>query len=148
MDVMTARWQAIGDAGLFAATWGVYLTATYLGIQRGGRELPLSRSHYFVFIVAFNVAAIFVFWVAGLLGGLISWAGAALLLPLIALALIGFITFMGTRYTARRLKEIGWSPHWAWLLLVSWIGYAFMILLIFMPPTKDVARRFAGHKAG
>ena len=152
MDFVSDKWQAVVTTAmvhpiLFVVTWVVTLTATYLGIARGGQERPLSRSHYFVFIIAFDVAIFFIAWIAGLLEGLIGLAGVSIV-PLIQVGLVGFIIFMMTRYSARRLREIGWSPQWAWLLLVYVIGYLFMLVLLLTPPTKNVAQRFAGHKAG
>jgi uncharacterized membrane protein YhaH (DUF805 family) len=106
-----------------------------LGILASRRAQPLPRSHYFIAVVVINVIILLI----GIFAAAIAQGMAAMGLTIgayLAIVILIVAEYFLAYYSARRLRDMGWSPHFTWILLVPWIGYVMMVLLIFVPSKR------------
>jgi hypothetical protein len=136
-DVEAERWQAIA-AGLnavsllFVAFWISQIAAIYCGIVASRKARPLPRSHYFIAVVGINVIILLVDLFASAIDQGLLAVGLNLG-PWLATAMLAGGVYFLSFYSARRLRDMGWSPYLTWILLLAWIGYLMMVLLVFFP---------------
>ena len=146
-DILAAKWQSLA-AGfkaaplLFTVFWVGQISAIYFAVLASRKARPLPRSHYFIAVVGINV----IIFLVGIFAAAINQGMAALGLDIgayVGIAILVVAAYFLAYYSARRLRDMGWSPHLTWILLVPWIGYVMMVLLVFVPskPQKYMAGR-------
>jgi hypothetical protein len=148
-DMLATKWQGVVASFkaaplLFTAYWGGLICAIYFGIVASRRARPLPRSHYFIAVIVINAIIILI----GIFTTAISQGMAALGLDIgayLAVAVLIVAEYFLAYYSARRLRDMGWSPGFTWVLLVPWLGYAMMVLLLFVPPKPQ--KYMAGRPA-
>ena len=136
-DVLAGKWASLVASFkaaplLFTAFWIGLFGAVYFAIVASRKAQPLSRSHYFIAVVGINVIILLI----GIFATAINQGMVALGLDIgayLGTAILVGAEYFLCYYSARRLRDMGWSPHCTWILLVPWIGYAMMVLLIFVP---------------
>ncbi|HWT96024.1 MAG TPA: DUF805 domain-containing protein [Terriglobales bacterium] len=144
-NMLATKWESLvarfnAAPLLFTVFWIGLVAAIYCAILASRKARPLSRSHYFIAVVGINVIVL----VVGIFAGAIDQGMAALGLDIgayVGAAILIVAEYFLAYYSARRSRDIGWSPHCTWILLLPWIGYVMLVLLIVMPtkPQKYAA---------
>jgi len=106
------------------------LLATCLGIRSARSMTPIGRGEYLLFVIGAPTLVGLALAALALVFAIlkVSDAFSAAAIPLIPAAYYFF-----ARATARRLLDIGWSPHWSWLLLP---GYVLVTLVLLFVPGR------------
>lgn len=140
-NILARKWQGL-IAGfkaaplLFTAFWVGQICAIHFAIRASRKARSLPRSHYFIAVVGINAIIILI----SIFATAIDQGMAALGLDIgayLGIAIIIGAEYFLAYYSARRLHDMGWSPHLTWILLVPWIGYVMMALLVFVPTKQQ-----------
>jgi len=111
--------------------------ATYIGIQMGVGAKSIARGDYILFSIVYAALGFIALGVIAMVAGVLD---SQIPVPLLCYLAYPFAAFFLVRASVQRLRDIGWSPQWAWLLVFDGMITPLMLLLWIIPTAKPAAR--------
>lgn len=108
-----------------------HLVTTMAGIKAGRRERPAGRGE-FVLLLALLVGLCVI--AGGSMAILAAGIQSDILLPICLLLADQVAQYFSVKWSVQRLRSIGWSPNWAWLLIINGVAAGVVLALCLLLP--------------
>jgi uncharacterized membrane protein YhaH (DUF805 family) len=112
----------------------IRVITTMLAIRAGRQATLIGRLDFVVFLVVLTMI-LFMSFVSMTL--VVLGLDNDDLLVIVLLIAYQATMYFCVKWSVQRLRSIGWSPNWAWLLNVDGLAYVVMAILCIMPPAAN-----------
>lgn len=117
------------------------LIVTYLGIKAGIAARPIARVDFILAQLLLGVLGFIAFGSLLMMLTAFGRSESDAMLLSVMMILNTVLQYFFVKIAVQRLRSIGWSPRWAWLMTFDSLSRAMTLILCCVPPGTGRVRR-------